>query len=219
MRLARALLAAVLIADVGSTPAVADRGCVPKDARTVLKRSGATHIYTQRVPFNQYGGRLLAVYACRPGHRVRLGNREPGGTSSGVSGYATKIVTAGHYVAVYRFSGNYDSDGYHEVRVINVQSEQTLTRRATGQRPPESNLIGGIGPVEDLVLRHDGSVAWIASLAVDPPMPRYEIWAGRGRDVQRVTSAPTELSDLQLGASRVAWSQDGVKASAARPDQ
>jgi hypothetical protein len=102
--------------------------------------------------------------------------------------------------------------GFHDdpfIRAIMVVDLRTGARRVIGR--PQVSSHPYPTTVDDLALKGNGSVAWIAhGPANEAPFIFSEVWASDGRGRRRLDSGPGISRDLTLRASALTWVKDGV---------
>lgn len=177
-----------------------------------------TQVYETLEVFNGAPGIFGCVFGSR--HIYRLGERYPpfGDGSEGSAGIAFGAL-AGSVVA-YEYSVG--SEGYKEWVVIvrNLRTGRVLRRVPSG--PSKSPSSVGAGPVVAIVVKSDGSVAWITESKNESPSRENEFVASREFMVFSVDRSGTrqlavgkniDPSSLALVGSTLYWTQGGVPAS------
>ena len=102
------------------------------------------------------------------------------------------------------------------VRVVDLQTGQRIYNLPTGPSTPEKRV--GIGPATAIVLKRDGSVAWIAEREVRPSPtapPEYEVRAV-DENGERLLASGTGVGpkSLALAGSTIYWTEAGRPMSA-----
>jgi hypothetical protein len=102
------------------------------------------------------------------------------------------------------------------IRVVDLQTGQRVHNIPTGPSTPEKRV--GIGPATAIVLKGDGSVAWIAERAYRlPPTapPEYEVRAV-DENGERLLASGTSVGpkSLALAGSTLYWTEAGRPMSA-----
>jgi hypothetical protein len=102
------------------------------------------------------------------------------------------------------------------IRVVDLQTGQRVHNIPTGPSTPEKRV--GIGPATAIVLKSDGSVAWIAERAYRlPPTapPEYEVRAV-DENGERLLASGTSVGpkSLALAGSTLYWTEAGRPMSA-----
>ncbi|HTD58400.1 MAG TPA: hypothetical protein VK672_05850, partial [Solirubrobacteraceae bacterium] len=206
------------------------------DAHTTDRCSAGSHrhlvavdpqaaVYEAQEPGFERG--TLGVFGCAFGHSRSFGlGRVPRcgvvGGGKGCFG-VEQIRLAGTMVAYERFDQEYVSEEYVVVR--DLKSGRVLHHVPTGVRSgPEANPadVGG-GPVRGLVVKPDGSVAWMVedgerstlTPSGDPAIRYLSVYA-QDRSGLHLLSAGTniDVTSLALGGSTVYWTEGGHPMSA-----
>ena len=199
-----AMVAASALALMGSAPAAAAAHC-PAGGKTVVKTSTA-RIWgvTPKSEITRYYGCAFAV-----GRVVRLD--PPHGQ---LIAYKPKVRIAGTAVAYEAMS--FDLKPFR----VYVRSLRTgkVIHSATSNKRGSSD--GHTGPVQRIVLKRNGSVAWTTSsdCICEGLVPSgYEVHAIGTADRRRILDSGQAVDPtfLRLGASRIFWKHDGAVRSAA----
>lgn len=134
--------------------------CRPGHSRPISANSQA-QLYKATEPhaFPEY----LGVYGCVYGHRPVFLGPVPYASSGGAGGIAHETL-AGSMVAYEEATiGGYESSRAERwVVVRNLRTGRTLHRVPTGQPLTPMPEYVGVGNIVSLVMKSDGSVAWIA---------------------------------------------------------
>ena len=151
----------------------------------------------------------LALYGCatKSGRSVELGHVPE--DVAHAEGGVRLVRLVGTMVAA-----ELSDEGYWVVKVWNLSSRRMVHRVPTGRSTnPEPSYNGG-GSVEALVLKPDGSVAWIFE-SVGAGLPGHSVEAADANGV-RLLATGTEIAphSLALGGSTVYWTQGGKPYSA-----
>ena len=127
------------------------------------------------------------------------------------------VIVVGHFVA-YEFYGPAENlplpepqGGSQEVLVVDLLNGRVVHREPTGPALEPGGT--GRGPARTIVLKRNGSVAWINSFNTSPGEFEVHIADRRGR--RAAASGPTiEPLSLRLRGNRIYWSQAGHTMSA-----
>lgn len=209
------------------------RSCPPANAKVVAANTQAT-LY-EAAPAGDLP-EYLHVFGCARGgaRRYDLGGVPDCGlfesgcfgveecSISTVCGGVRHEVLAGDMAAFELFHTGPEA-GHWYVVVRNLRSGRTLVHVPTGTPLVVERYVTGVGTVVGIVLKRDGSVAWLAedflrSLpqgALGPEIPYYDIYAAEGASV-RLLASGTDIapSSLALADGTVYWTQAGKPASA-----
>jgi hypothetical protein len=225
-----ALLVSVLVAGLGVFAAVAAakvRGiaggrCPAKTSRVITADSQA-QLYLALEPPEKSS---MVVFGCafRSKRTYVLGEPFPRvGSSSGVDGIALETLS-GDMVAYELAYGGQNASSW-VVDVFDLRTGRLVYNVPTGE--PKTPLTGelgenglpvtsrGTGPATAIVLKSDGSVAWIAENdALSTSGKYYEVHA-LDKSGSRVVAAGTDVEpeSLALAGSMLYWTQNGVAAS------
>jgi hypothetical protein len=199
------LLISVLVNAVGAN----NRGlvrCAPKHAKVLVSNAQA-QVYGK---INEVG--YFRIFGCARGRkRSYVLGETPTVSSSGGSGIRHETL-AGTMVAYEAITGNILPEGGSEnswlVLVRDLRTGRWVHRAFTGvARQPKNE---GVGPLSALVLKPDGSVAWIAKvggLSGYVP-PEYEVHA-LDKSGSRLLASGTDIApnSLTLKGSALSWMQ------------
>jgi hypothetical protein len=189
--------------------------CAPKHAK-ILVSNAQVQVY-EGPDRNREG--LPAIYGCaRLRHRSYVLGEPPLFSSSGGGGIRDETL-AGTMVAYEEISANESPEGEgtatYLVLVRNLQNGRWVRRAFTGIA--RESRYKGVGPLTALVLKSDGSVAWIASVAglSGYVPPEYEVHA-LDKSGSRLLASGTEIDphSLALKGSALSWTQTGKPFSA-----
>ncbi|MGA9286234.1 MAG: hypothetical protein WBV85_12420 [Solirubrobacteraceae bacterium] len=191
---------------------------LPSHSR-ILHANVQAQVYETSETLSQESGVFGCVFGSR--HIYRLGEKYPpfGDGSEGSAGIAFGAL-AGSVVA-YEYSVG--SEGYKEWVVIvrNLRTGRVLRRVPSGPSKSPSSI--GAGPVVAIVVKSDGSVAWMTESKNESPSRENEFVASREFIVFSVDKSGThqlavgkniDPSSLALVGSTLYWTQGGVPASA-----
>jgi hypothetical protein len=193
---------AAVPADAGNRPA-----CSSPGSATVLA-SRSARVFTKRGTVRP-NYRVRRYYACsyRRDRRIRIGIvGEPGVFATSL----TPIRLAGRFVAYATFlEGAADgSQAYVDVRDLRTGAR---TKSVTAGEPDEGQFSHDFqGPIQDLELRSNGSVAWIEkTFTTGDPLFRVVKHDAGGR---AVLDAGTDVDprSLALSGSRLYWTRGGT---------
>jgi hypothetical protein len=143
-----------------------------------------------------------------------LGFPKPGpnyvGSPSG-EGWSERFVLAGTIVAYYdTFTGGYGSPGWDHLIVRGLPTGRVLHHLPSGPPPPRfpEPFGNGFGPVVAIVLKPDGSVAWIN--AIYHPT-EYAVHVADRHGVRDLTAYEPSIapSSLRSHGSTVSWQDHG----------
>jgi len=127
------------------------------------------------------------------------------------------LVLAGDYVA---FGSNGPIDHYGDfnlgVVVIDLRNGRTVHSVPTGTPTPQQEInaghaagSSGVGPTTAIVLKSDGSVAWIVRNVYDMPMELEVHKADRAGTSVLASSADLDPGSLALAGATLYWIQGG----------
>jgi hypothetical protein len=184
--------------------------CAPRHVK-ILVSNAQVQVY-EGPDRNREG--LPAIYGCaRSRHRSYVLGEPLLVSSSGGGGIRDETL-AGTMVAYEEISANELPEGGSEnswsMLVRNLRTGRWMHRVLTGvTRVPKDE---GVGPLTTLVLKPDGSVAWIASVAglSGYVPPEYEVHA-LDKSGSRLLVSGTEIDprSLALKGSVLSWTQTG----------
>jgi hypothetical protein len=170
-----------------------------------------------------YEDDLESIYGCAysRGRSYLLGSKQ-GFSSSGGGGISTETV--GGVMAAYEYAvAGKEAPTYWAVVVRNLQTGRVLRRIPTGvSTHPEQGFIG-VGPTQAIVVKSDGTVAWIVETKYEPPTEKNHNMKGSEYAVEAVDMTGNRLlasgpgidpSSLALAGSTLYWTQGGKPASA-----
>ncbi len=186
----------------GAPPAVALRH---KLSKCPLKNEGVVDADAQAVVYKASTGIFGCAYGAK--RAFYLGPSPYG--SAQVSGGTSPIMLAGPIVAYAVDQSNIVREHeVHEVWVRNLRTGKLIHRMPNGS-PAESGNIG-LGDTTAIVVKSDGSVAWIVGTS-DGPQVRSVDQAG-----EHLLAATPEIdrSSLALAGSTLYWLQGGKPMSA-----
>jgi hypothetical protein len=182
--------------------------CAMKGSKT-LAASSYARIY--RTPELKAGGR--DVYGCvyRTGHRRYLGSGGSKVDFIAAETYIGRVALAGRFVAFSDHITGRWGVGFS----IEVVDLTTGTRRtATGV--PSRRDSSQQADVDSIVLRKNGSAAWMYSFRPSPDDPRERFVAKLDSDGQAELARGFDIEphSLALGGATVYWTQAGAPRSA-----
>jgi hypothetical protein len=202
------LLGASVTAGASVRPAL--RRCAPRHTRIIVSNSQA-EVYEGPDPHREG---LPAIYGCaRSGHRSYVLGEPLYFSSAGGGGIQHEMLAA-TMVAYEEIAGNPLPEGGSEKRwmvlVRDLRTGRWVHRAFTGVgRQPKYE---GVGPVMALVVKTDGSVAWIAEVEGLPERApaEYEVHA-LDRSGSRLLASGTDVEphSLALKGSTLSWKQNG----------
>jgi len=197
-----------------------DKHCAPGTAQPILRgavldgRRPACGAIGQTV----LGNELVRVYdqgpwrkACarRSRHRTDLGFN-PQSEVCYVDGCFIDHVQLVKGLVAYADESGGREGSSSSVVVVDALTGRTVLDQQAGRTCADTDYQAG--PVESLVLRADGAVAWIVQdCSVYPPPTPYEVRTPAG-----VVAAGTDIvpASLQLAGDTITWAQGGVMKSA-----
>lgn len=147
---------------------------------------------------------------------------EPGACELGCAPPAGRVALAGTMVAFS--SSNVPSAKYGDCRcsawkvvVLDLRSGRVVRSVATGIHKPEQGSYVGVGEALDIVVKSDGSVAWITEnyeMSFMAP-PFYEVHLSDKKG-DRLLASGTDVqpASLALAGSTLYWTQDEQPSSA-----
>ena len=198
-----ALIIALLLTLAPAADAHAKRpGC--SSAGTTLAASPVARVYLLP-PRNGFE----PVYAChyRTGRRVLLGT----------SGDCQATEEVGHLALAGRFVGHsirscgIEDEGQSSVAVVNLRTRRTVrSARAVGPPAPGGTEVSSA--IAELVLKPNGSVAWIGAARHYFGGPEsVEVWELRKSDAggEVLVDSGSGLSALAVAGSTLYWTKDG----------
>lgn len=207
--------------------------CPPSNAKLVVANTQAT-LY-EAAPAGNFP-EYLDVFGCVHGgaRRYDLGEVpscglfEPGcdglsecSTSTGCGGVRHEVL-AGSMVAYESFETG-PEEGRWYVVVKNLRNGRLIRHIPTGTPITKERYFTGVGTVVSIVLKNNGSVAWLAKDfdrsrpegALGPEISFYDIYAAEGATTRLLASGTNiNPSSLALAGSTVYWTQAGKPASA-----
>lgn len=206
MRRFGAVFAAALIVGIPSGAEASTQRCPPHGSR-VIKANGEAAVYRG---LDREG--LFAIFGCAIGRRsYRLGT-PPSYSSSGGGGTEQEHL-AGTVVAYEQALVNAAREpseagtAVHLVVVRNLLTGRLLHKVPTG---PSTDLSGS-GPVDVMVLKRDGAVAWLTGGAAE----REELHVLDKSGLRVVAYGPgIGVRSLRIRGSTLSWVLKGKRASA-----
>jgi hypothetical protein len=183
--------------------------CAPRHARVIVSNSQA-EVYEGPDPHREG---LPAIYGCtRSGHRAYVLGEPLLVASSGIGGIVDETL-AGTMVAYESVGSNALPEGGSNntwmVLVRDLRTGKWIHRAFTGVARQSKNE--GVGPVAALVVKADGSVAWVAEVAGLPERApaEYEVHA-LDRSGSRLLASGTDVEphSLALKGSTLSWKQN-----------
>jgi hypothetical protein len=121
-----------------------------------------------------------------------------------------------HDIGLVRLAGPYV--GYEEIDCVGLGCGYGVLVRdlRTGAKVRDStDLDHSFGPVTDLELKENASVAWIARAAPYSPTMEPSVWAYDTAGPRQLATGAISLSSLELSGSTLTWVKDGAVSSAA----
>lgn len=167
---------------------------------------------------------FLGVYGCsyKTGRSYHLGPLPPAVATPSGDGGVRKETVAGAFVACEEGSGGNSTGAAWEVTVINLDTDKVLYSRPSGtpSHPKPLTKEGGvtphyvgIGPIEALVVKSNGSVAWIVQTTQEEGSYQLHVL---NREGERILASGPELEphSLALTGSTLYWLEAGKPFSA-----
>jgi hypothetical protein len=157
------------------------------------------------------------LYGCALGRRqtYHLGEVPDCGIASTCGGVRREQL-AGTFVAYESFFSGVESEWYVAVR--DLRNGRLVHHVPTGTPVHHAPNAAGVGPITDLVVKTDGSVAWIAEdeeraspkTATSPEILYYDVYAA-DKSGTRLLAASLEVnpSSLAVAGSTLYWEQGG----------
>jgi hypothetical protein len=215
-----AIVAVACIA-TGSPPALGRSSGERPTAKCPPASSHAVAVSLQATVFEAHepGGFAdeLGLYGCVLGRRqaYHLGGTPDCGIASTCSGVQREQLV-GTVVAYESFFSGMESRWY--VAVLDLHTGRLLHHVATGSPVHRAPNAAGVGPITALVVKTNGSVAWIAEdyeraspeTDTSPRVPYYDVYAA-DKAGTRLLAAGLEVnpSSLALAGSTIYWTQAG----------
>jgi hypothetical protein len=185
------------------------RGCMAGRSH-VLAADPQAQIY--EAPMLLRFPEFLSIYGCSYGHKhsYLLGSA-PYGSESGAGG-VEKENLVGSIVAYEEVSNRPCCDHWWVV-VRDLRNGHILHRVPTGTPMKPEPLSIGIGSVAAIVVKRDGSVAWIVETGEEEG--RYQVHAVDKSGSRVLASSPDiDPTSLALAGSTLYWTQSGQPFSA-----
>ncbi len=187
----------------------ATRGCLVGRSH-VLAADPQAQIY--EAPMSLAFPEFLSVYGCSYGHKSSyLLGPVPYGSPSGAGGVKNEVL-AGSIVA-YDEASNESCCDHWWVVVRDLRDGHVLRRIPTGTRVTPKPLSVGIGPAVAIIVKRDGSVAWIVETIQE--LGGYQVHAVDRSGGRVLASSPDiDPSSLALAGSTLYWTEGGQPFSA-----
>ena len=212
LRFSRILATATLMSALTAATAMAAHTKHRAPSKCSLAHERVFTVDTQAIIYEApaYPEGPSGVFGCARGSKrsYYLGLVPYGGPSG--SGGVLPLALVGPVVA-YGVGSAFPEHSFHEVWVRNLATGKLLHRMPNGS-PPEPGDVG-IGDTEAIVVRPDGSVAWIATAS-------DELGGVQVRSVDKTgshllaASPEIEPDSLALAGSTLYWTQGGKPMSA-----
>lgn len=208
-----------VLAGFCSAAALAGGGSVCRPGGKLVAADTEAVVYLGREP-GRAGG--AAYLACRYGHHRVYVVGGPGVGSSTVAGEDRRYVLAGMTLAWESWEETQPPNGVSAetpegraewvIFVRDLRTGRVLHKVPTGTSTVKGWV--GVGPIDALVVKSDGAVAWIASL-VGEGQHGYEVHAV-DKTGSRLVASGTSIDprSLALAGSTLYWTQGGVPMSA-----
>jgi hypothetical protein len=159
----------------------------------------------------------LAVFGCayRNGRAFELGgvaSRQGKGGPGGESGVLD--ATLASTVVAYAKTRYYETGGSRKVVIVrNLRTGRILHEVLTGTRVKPEPPTEGVGAVQALVVKSDGSVAW--TVAAGPEEGTYQVHAvDKTGSRMLATGGDIAPGSLAVAGSTMYWTQAGIPQSA-----
>jgi|tagenome__1003787_1003787.scaffolds.fasta_scaffold20867710_2 hypothetical protein len=211
-----ATVAGLACSPAGAHPRTA-HACDAARSRTIAETQ-RVRVYAVRAPFSGFN-----VRACwKPTGRSMAVGQRYGCVDEGCGGVRTFRI-AGAFVAFERSNQDKDAGSSYRVVVVDVWHRRQVRSAPTGALTPEQaeppDRVGerheGIGPVTDLALRPNGSVAWIARDLDSGSPPAFQVHrADRHGRALLATATDIDSRSLRAADHRITWTQAGDRRSA-----
>jgi hypothetical protein len=158
------------------------------------------------------------IYGCAFGHRhaYHLGRR-PEFSSTGGGGISSETL-AGPIIA-YKSSASGTESSAWSVEVLDLRNGRVVHDVPTGISTNRKSGFSGVGPAKAIVVKSNGSFAWIVETHYEPPsvINRYrghyeyavEAFDRTGARLLAASSSDIDPSSLALGGSTLYWTQAG----------
>lgn len=196
-------------------------GCTFASRRAAPEKARAIQATTRAVAFSAVGADGREVFACRRGARARsLGLSAT--CPLGCAGIRAVQLSDRYAAWEDVTAGSRDGDDHDLVRVRSLTSKAPArsipsggSSRVLGDPPYRSPLPGS---VTDLLLRADGSVAWIAQ-AESGRTPTHSVWiSAAGMPPRQLDDGPdVRAGSLAAAARRLYWTRGETAVSAPIP--
>ena len=219
-------LACVLafMATTGMAPARSTGGGIAGKCPKVTRRIVAANTHAEIFEAPKLGNfpEYLDVFGCAYGHQrsYDFGVVPVTGCLTTACGGVRRAVLAGTFAAYETFFTAEEERWYVVVR--DLRNGRILRHLPTGTPLKHRANIAGVGPVVGLVVKADGSVAWIAEdfERSSPPTPTseeapyFDVYAA-DRSGTRLLAAGLDVSpsSLALAGSALYWTQGGKPVS------
>ena len=152
------------------------------------------------------------VYGCVYGHRgsYKLGYFPSDGTCSSSGCLDIHRETLAGMIVAYEYSASNVEEFTWLVVVRDLRTGRVLHKIPTGTPVPPNPLLVGTGSTVVIVVKTDGSVAWIVEYPVGPETTKYEVHA-LDKTGNRVLASGTDIGphSLALAGSTLYWTQGG----------
>jgi hypothetical protein len=207
-------LLALLLATSSATAVYDRHNKMPATCSSGHTRSIAADVQAQifETPMSLAHPEFLSIYGCSYKHkRSYLLGPAPYGSPSGAGGVETEVL-AGSVVA-YEEASNQSCCQHWWVVVRDLNNGHVLHRIPTGTRVTPRPLSVGIGQAVDIVVKRNGSVAWIVETNAEEG--EYQVHAVDSSGSRTLASSPeVDSTSLALAGSTLYWTQGGRPLSA-----
>lgn len=183
--------------------------CLPDHTRSITADAQA-QIY--EAPMSLAYPEFLSVYGCSYGHkRSYLLGPVPYGSPSGAGGISHETLNGSN--VAYEEVENKSCCQHWWVVVRDLSNGHVLHRLPTGVPIKPEPLSVGIGLAVAIVVKHDGSVAWIVETGEEEG--GYQVHAVDKSGSRVLVSSPEiDPASLALAGSTLYWTQGGQPFSA-----
>jgi hypothetical protein len=155
-----------------------------------------------------------AVYSCWHAGRPLLLSYDSKDAAGGQLLFRPRV--AGRFVAFNQVT--FSSSGYvYLVEVVDVRTRRWIRAVPTGATAPDDDVppgSTGVGQTTQIVLRPDGSVAWIArdDFQVPGTAQRYQLWQAQVHHHPTIVAEGTEVDPRSLAATghQLYWTSAGL---------
>lgn len=183
--------------------------CPPSHVRRITANKWAV-VYEGHGPREDGEEGFLMIFACAHGYRPYALGHRPESSADGSSGIKRETLT-GAMVAFEEFSTEPEGPSKSLIIVRDVRTGRVIHRVPNAENRIPGEV--GSGTVTKIVLKGDGTVAWIVAATEDPKW--YEVHAVDDTG-SRLLSSGADIAphSLTLKGSTLRWTQGGKQMSA-----